>query len=299
MKPWIRAVLIVVLALAAIVAGLVWWALGKAQARMDRHIDVAPYAFDIPTGAASIERGRYLFSTRGCTECHGPDGAGRAFVDDGSTRIKGANISPGPGSVVAGYKAADWDRTLRHGVKPDGRPVLIMPSEDYNRFTDADLGAVVAYVRLLPPAAGGPAELILPLPMRVMYGLGQVPDAASVIDHQRKPTQPVPEGATVEHGEYMSATCIGCHGEHLSGGKIPSGPPDWPAAANLTPGEGSVLPRYPDAAALMAMLRSGKRPDGTAIAVMPFDSFKNITDIDVTALYLYLKSLAPRPAGGR
>ena len=47
------------------------------------------------------------------------------------------------------------------------------------------------------------------------------------------------------------------------------------------------------------MLRQGKRPDGTVIAVMPFDSLKNISDTDIAALHLYLKSLPPRPAGGR
>jgi mono/diheme cytochrome c family protein len=133
----------------------------------------------------------------------------------------------------------------------------------------------------------------------VLYGLGLIPDAASIIDHTRKPTPPVAEGVTVAHGEYVSAMCIGCHGEGLSGGKIPTGPPDWPAAPNLTPGEGSVMPRYPTAQAMMTMLRQGKRPDGTAITVMPFDSFKNISDTDVAALHLYLNSLPPRPAGGR
>jgi hypothetical protein len=59
------------------------------------------------------------------------------------------------------------------------------------------------------------------------------------------------------------------------------------------------MPRYPDAKALMTMLRQGKRADGTAVTVMPFDSFKNITDTDVAALHLYLKSLPPRPAVGR
>jgi mono/diheme cytochrome c family protein len=266
---------------------------------MDRRLDIPAYSIQIPSSAEAVERGRYLFSTRGCVDCHGADGAGRAFIDDGSMRVKGANISPGPGNVVARYTPADWERTLRHGVKPDGRPVLIMPSEDYNRLTDADLGALVAYIQQLPPAPGGAAELVLPLPLRVLYGLGQVPDAASIIDHQRKPSMPVAEGVTVEHGAYVSAMCIGCHGEHLSGGKIPGGPPDWPAAPNLTPGEGSIMPRYADAQALTAMMRQGKRPDGTAIKVMPFDSFKNITDTDVAALHLYLKSLPPRAAGGR
>ena len=60
-----------------------------------------------------------------------------------------------------------------------------------------------------------------------------------------------------------------------------------------------MLPRYPTAQAMAAMLRQGKRPDGTVIAVMPFDSLKNISDTDIAALHLYLKSLPPKPSGGR
>ena len=299
MKKWLTRALIVVLILMFGGAAAIAYALHRAQERMDRRIDIAAYNVDIPTSAEAIERGKYLFSTRGCVDCHGADGAGRVFVDDGSIRIKGPNISPGPGSVVAQYTPADWERALRHGVKPDGRPLMIMPSEDYNRLTDADLGALVAYAKQLPPAVGGAAEVVLPLPYRALYGLGKIPDAASIIDHQRKPVAPVAEGVTVAHGEYVSAMCIGCHGEGLSGGKIPTGPPDWPAAPNLTPGEGSVMPRYPTAQAMTAMLRQGKRPDGTVITVMPFESLKNISDTDVAALHLYLKSLPPRPAGGR
>ena len=91
---------------------------------------------------------RYLFSSRGCVDCHGADGAGRTFVDDGrGVRIKGPNISPGPGSLVVRYQPEDWVRAIRHGVAPGGRPLMIMPSEDYNRLTDADLAALVAYMR--------------------------------------------------------------------------------------------------------------------------------------------------------
>ena len=102
-----------------------------------------------------------------------------------------------------------------------------------------------------------------------------------------------------KHGAYVANMCIGCHGERLSGGKIPGGPPDWPAAANLTPGEGSSMTRYKDSAAFVARLRSGKRPDGTPIKVMPFESLAKLNDVDSQALYEYLKTVAPRPAGGR
>ena len=99
------------------------------------------------------------------------------------------------------------------------------------------------------------------------------------------------------HGAYVANMCIGCHGAGLSGGKIPGAPPDWPAAANLTPGEGSAMKAYSGAAQFQQMLRTGKRPDGSAVSsVMPFASLKEINDTDAQALYLYLASVAPRPA---
>ena len=79
--------------------------------------------------------------------------------------------------------------------------------------------------------------------------------------------------------------------------EVPGGPPDWPAAANLTPGEGSAMGRYPDAESFAAMLKSGKRPDGQEIKVMPFGSLREMNDTDVRALHLYLRSLAPLPHG--
>jgi hypothetical protein len=109
----------------------------------------------------------------------------------------------------------------------------------------------------------------LPLPAWVMYGFDVIPDAAQRINHSLAPAQPVAPGATLAQGAYVANMCIGCHGEGLSGGRIPGGPPDWPAAANLTPGEGSAMTRYKDEAAFSAMMRSGKRPDGSSIQVMP------------------------------
>jgi mono/diheme cytochrome c family protein len=94
--------------------------------------------------------------------------------------------------------------------------------------------------------------------------------------------------------------CIGCHGAQLSGGRIPGAPPDWPAAANLTPGQGSAMLQYASASQFAQMLRSGQRGDGSSISgVMPFASLKELSDTDAAALHLYLQSLTPRPAGGR
>ncbi|RZI79309.1 MAG: c-type cytochrome, partial [Rubrivivax sp.] len=214
--------------------------------------------------------------------------------------VKSPNISPGPGSVVAAYQPADWERAVRHGVKPSGKPLLIMPSEDYNRLTDQDLAALVGFMRQMPARPGTAAVMNLPLPVRVLYGLGVVHDAAQVIDHRLPPQEPIPEGVTPQHGQYVANMCMGCHGEHLSGGKIPGAPPDWPAAANLTPGDGSAMPRYARAEAFVAMLRSGQRPDGSRVSpVMPFEALKHLSDTDARALYAYLQTLPSLPAGER
>ena len=299
MKTWIRRSLIGVATLAALLGAALAVGNTMANKKMQRKVDVRVAAVALPTEPAAIERGRYLYASRGCADCHGADGGGRSFIDDGAFRVVGAHISPGAGSVTANYSAEDWVRTIRHGVKPDGRPALIMPSEDYNRFTDADLGALIAYVRQMPASGGGAAVVQLPLPVRVLYAFGQVQDAAEKIDHGLPPPQPVPEGPTVEHGRYVAAMCVGCHGGQLSGGKIPGGPPDWPAAANLTPGEGSAMPRYADAAAFTRMMRSGQRADGSKIAVMPFEALSKMNDVDLQGLHAYLKTLPARAAGGR
>src|SRR5690606_6470451 len=106
----------------------------------------------------------------------------------------------------------DWVRTIRHGVSPQGRALMIMPSEDYNRFSDEDLGALIAYLRSLPAAPGQGAVVKLPLPVRVLYGVGAIQDAAARIDHTRAPQAAVPEGVTLAHGEYVANMCVGCHG---------------------------------------------------------------------------------------
>ncbi|WP_341906800.1 cytochrome c [Polaromonas sp. YR568] len=298
MKGWVKwslggVGLAILLAAGAVVVGL-----ELADDKMQRQVKVDVLPVAIAADATTLPRGKYLYDSRGCVDCHGANGAGREFINDGKgMRVAGPNISPGAGNVVLRYTPEDWVRTLRHGVKPDGRPVLIMPSEDYNRLTDEDLGALVAHVKALPPASGPAAVLELPLPVRVLYGFGAIRDAAQKIDHQLPPAKAVAEGVNPAHGAYVANMCIGCHGAGLSGGKIPGAPPDWAAASNLTPGEGSVMARYPDAAVFVAMLRSGKRPDGTAISVMPFESLRALNDVDAQALYVFLKTVPARAAG--
>ena len=86
---------------------------------------------------------------------------------------------------------------IRHGVKPDGRPLLIMPSEDYNRFTDADLAAsspTSASCRRRRRARR--QSCTADAGEGALRGRRRFRDAAEKIDHTLPPAQPVPEGVT-------------------------------------------------------------------------------------------------------
>ncbi len=173
---------LVVLAGAALVIGA-----QLGERKLQRQVAVEVPTLALRSDPQGIERGRYLFLSRGCTECHGSDGAGKVVIDDGNGMlVRAPNITSGPGGVVSHYAAADWDRTIRHGIKPDGHPVIIMPSEDYNRFTDDDFGALVAFLRQMPPVQGQPEVVQLPMMVKALYGAGVIRDAAEKID-QRLP----------------------------------------------------------------------------------------------------------------
>ncbi len=301
MKRWLRRTLWAGAALAATAAALIAGGTKMAERKMNRPLALEVAWPAIVQDAASIERGRYLFASRGCVDCHGANGAGRTFIDDANgLLVRGPNLTPGANSVVVGYRSADWDRVVRHGIKRDGHPALIMPSEDYNRFTDQDLAALAAYVQQLPAVDGEPGIVRLPVLVKLLYAAGVVKDAYEKIDHTLPVQTPVAEGVNVAHGAYVANMCMGCHGEKLAGGKIPGAPPDWPAASNLTSAPEGAMHRYLNAQQFRQMLTTGTRPDGSAVStVMPFGSLKSMSQTDADALYLYLKALPPVPTGSK
>jgi mono/diheme cytochrome c family protein len=300
MSKWAKrtGIALAALALLGVATAVVGNVLGKRK--MVRTVAVTVRPLDVTADAIHIEQGRYLYNTRGCAECHGADGAGRTVIKQGGMFVVAPNITAGTNSVTRTYGVADWVRTIRHGVKPNGQPVMIMPSEDYSRLTDEDTASLVAWLQQMPPVDGQKAVIEVPVPVKVLYAFGAIQDAPEKIDHALPPARAVAAGVTPEHGAYVANACIGCHGAHLSGGRIPGGPPAWPAAANLTPAKGSAMTRYPTAEAFMAMLHSGQRPDGSAISpVMPFGSLRQLNETDMRALYAYLRTVPARETGLR
>ena len=290
MRRWLVRAGVALAFLAVIGAGALVVGAHLGERKMARQVPVPVTTIALPEDARSLDRGRYLFLSRGCTECHGVDGGGRPVVEDGNgMRVHAPDITPA-NKAVAAYQVADWVRVIRHGVKPDGRPVIVMPSEDYARLTDADLGTLIAYLRRMPPVRGSPAVIELPMLVKALYAAGVIRDAAEKIDHRLPPPAPVPEAPSREHGAYVAHACIGCHGADFAGGRIPGAPPDWPPATDLR--SGGPMKTYADAQALGAMFRTGMRPDGTPVSrVMPFVALKEMSDVDVAAVFEFLRSL--------
>ncbi|WP_020656070.1 c-type cytochrome [Massilia niastensis] len=300
MNKWIKRSAIGIGALVAAAGLAVAGGLYLAERKMTRAVHVAVTPVQLDSSTATLEHGRYLFKARGCAHCHGDNGGGHEVFNGDGMRVVAPNITTGQNGVVADYTSEDWVRVLRHGLKPGGQPVLIMPSEDWARMSNQDAGALISYAQQLPPVSGDSAVIELPLPVRLLYAAGMIEDAAAKIDHSLPPPAPVAATVSLEHGKYLANMCMGCHGAGLSGGKIPGAPPAWPAAPNLTPGPGSVLPRYETVEAFRTMMRSGRRPDGSPVdSAMPFDVLRSMNDTDLDAMFYYFKSMAPVKDGQR
>jgi mono/diheme cytochrome c family protein len=212
-------------------------------------------------------------------------------------RLLGPNLTAGTGGKTAGYLVADWDRSVRHGVLPDGRP-SVMPAGDFQLMTDQELSDIVAYIEsipavdnVVPPPSFGPLG-------RLLVATGQLPvPADGIVDHALTHQRvPPPAEVSVAFGRHLAGTCAGCHGENLAGGPISGGDPSWPPAGNLTPhADGLANWGYAD---FLAAMRSGVRPDGSALRepmtfIMP--GAQAMTEVELEALWTYVQSLPPTP----
>ena len=122
---------------------------------------------------------------------------------------------------------------------------------------------------------------------------------AELIDHEApRPATPAP-GPTVEYGAYLASGCVGCHGMTLSGGKIPGGPPGTPIPANITPDEETGIGSWTQED-FVRVLREGIRPDGRQVSeFMPVAATKEFTDMELAAIWEYLRTVEPKPFGSR
>jgi mono/diheme cytochrome c family protein len=256
---------------------------------------------DLPavTLTRAVVRGEHLVKTRvGCEACHGADFGGKVLIDQAIVGYwAGPNLTAGAGGVTAGFSAADWDRAVRHGVRHTGQSSS-MPSTEFVNLSDHELSDIVAYIRSRPPVDRTTKPVGIGPVFSFVVGFGSSALPAFAIDHQKDhPVEPPVEAASVELGAHIAQVCRGCHGEHLSGGKI-SGDPNMPIVANITPHD-TGLKGWTEADFFRA-LREGKRKDGTdLLPQMPWKAYGQMKDVELKALWAYLQTVPAMAKGSR
>lgn len=121
----------------------------------------------IQAGAADkqIERGKYLVTFGGCTDCHTPGsflgmpdmaqflgGSDVGFAIPGLGVFVGRNLTPDKETGLGSWSRAQIITAITTGKRPDGRQLApIMPWMAFSKLTKADATAIAAYLQSLPP----------------------------------------------------------------------------------------------------------------------------------------------------
>jgi mono/diheme cytochrome c family protein len=260
--------------------------------------EVPVETISIPTDRASILRGEHIATIRMCRHCHLENLSGQTAGAPILVTLSVPNLTPGAGGIGATNTDEDWVRAIRHGVGHDGRGLVLMPSRVWYYLSDEDLGALIAYLKSLPPVDNELTKTDLGPLGRVMLTLGQLPPEIEpnvlVIDHDGpRPGAPQP-GLTVEYGKYLASTCALCHGDYLNGQTVREGPNVY-VALNLT--RGGEMKGWSEEQFITTM-RSGVTPSGHKLNdFMPWKYFGQMTDDELRAVWSYLQSLPALPQG--
>jgi cytochrome c553 len=293
--------LLAVVALAVTVVGIyVALKVSAFNASMDKVYDIPLPTVTRSTDPAVLARGKHLTEAIApCSngDCHGKDMSGGKTIEIGPIgRVTAPNITSG--GLGAAYSDAELARLIQHGVKKDGRTVRLMPMQEVTWLSDADVAAMVSYLRTVPAVdkPNGPTEVgVLG---KVLDQRNEFPmDVARRIDHTKREVAPDPT-PTADYGKYLARLCSGCHGEQLSGGKIPGAPPSIPIPPNLTPHETGLKDwTYED---FDKLLTTGVRKSGKQLnPFMPYESYGKMEEVEKKALFAYLKSAPAVPFGNR
>jgi mono/diheme cytochrome c family protein len=268
---------------------------------LNKHIEYTDASPPIPRDSTAIARGRHLSrAISKCVECHGNDLGGQVVFDAlPMARVVAPNLTSGRGGIAGDRSDDDFLRAIRHGIGPGGRALVLMPARNFWHMGDDDVGSLIAYLRTVPAVDRELPPTSFGLVGRLLLVKGDLNDMfeAKKMDHAKRRPPPPAADTTADYGHYLAEIggCTGCHGASLSGGPLPGAPPDAKPSSNITP-EG--IGTWTEADFFKA-LREGVRPNGTAIdsTQMPIRLTREMTDLETKAIYMYLRTVPPKPAG--
>jgi len=290
------------------------------------HVALTEYHAQDPTGvpaelkdASLIARGEYLTRAADCAACHTAEGGvpyagGRAFVLPFGT-LYSTNITPDKETGIGNYSDANFLDAVHKGIGRDNTKLYpAMPFASYTYMTDADAGAIKAYLFSLAPVhAPAPQNtLSFPFNQRALMGVW------ALLFNSDKRFEPRPErDPQWNRGAYLveaMAHCGECHTPRnlmqalnqraKFSGAVQAG---W-RAYNITSDPKSGIGAWSEAD-LAHYLALG-HADGRGTATGPMgeavdNSLQYLTQGDITAMVTYLRSVTgiatsdlPEPKAG-
>lgn len=281
------------------------------------------------SAADLVERGAYLARISGCLSCHSPyrseyadparltpdnlqtlvfspmatldleNGAfsGGRPIDLGPMGVVWtANITQDVETGIGAWTDQQIEIAIRIGLNPSGRRLYpVMPYRTYFSMADADMQALIAYLRTLAPIRNavdrsGPS------------GAGIAPDLR--LDGLRL-TAPPDGSDPVALGEYLVESVMNCTDCHtpldpgtgvammdlwLAGGQAYEGPWGIVYGKNITPHVSTGIGTS-TAEQVADSLRRGLDETGRRLILMPWEDYTILSDQDVTAIITYLQSI--------
>jgi mono/diheme cytochrome c family protein len=308
-----KIILRILAVLVVLIAGLVVY----VQVAWNKKFE-APYPdIKASTDSAVIARGKYLaYGPAHCGTCHVPmdkimDVEGGELIplsggwelDIPPGEMHAPNLTPDMETGIGKLTDADLARTMRYMVGSDGR--CIFPFMPFAEMSDADLTAIVSYLRSQPAVKHEVKRTEMKFLGKALLTFGAIKPSGT----KGTPPKSVVIDSTAEYGKYLAnsvANCLGCHtnrdmktGE-FTGVPFAGGfalPPD-PAMSdgntyvspNLTPDPETGHIYNWDEQTFINRFKAGRVYKGSA---MPWGAFSRINDLELKAIYRYLKLLEP------
>jgi mono/diheme cytochrome c family protein len=257
-----------------------------------------------------VARGEYIVrNVAVCGGCHaadprrsrdGPLSGGMEFKDWRIGTARASNLTSDSLTGLGAWSDAEIVRAIRNGLARDGRLLApIMPYEWFSGMSDRDALAVARYLRSLPPVRKEVKQSHnFVFALARLFFLGP--------KGETRVSAP-PRGPTAAYGGYLSqhvGLCADCHTPRRGIRSTPdrrrlfagnaSPPKSFPAnPSNLTPDTATGIGTWTEAAFLRT-LRTGVDPKGDSLhAFMPWREVRRMSDDDLRAIYIFLRSLPP------
>lgn len=267
---------------------------------------------------ATIERGKYLFTTLlDCDGCHSE----RDFTRLGGPVVAGArgkggllpleglpgtvfapNITPDKETGIGGWTDGEKIRAIREGISKDGHMLFpLMPYPGYKYLSDADVISLVAFMNTLPPIRNYVQRSSISFLVSIM--VKGVPQPVT------RTIPPVDKDGGEIYGEYLVsiAGCEECHtpqkrgqadaSMRYAGGKVFALPAGTVLSSNITPDKDTGIGkwdfvRFRDRMQAMRQYKDKEYPKigPERFTLMPWIAYSDLTDHDLEAIFLYIKS---------